>query len=208
MAKRQRQKWLTQDMVKLGHELKTMLDRAVMTAGSEFRAESMDGRRGYLFPEPEAIFLWMYVKWAVETGPQLRGGRKRPEKDEQSAKEKLFAALELRDEVTEEQQKSGCSKTAALKTVANRRHMHSWQALEKQIAPARINTLLKAYIEGPRPQEWPTPFWKDLDREHWGAPPEAGVFKNRTHALGSAVSYGMVYTLTNALGLVFAEDED
>src|SRR6516162_9039056 len=120
----------TQKRVKLGHELLAMLSHQI-----EFAAKSTDGRTGYLLPEPEFTLLELFVVWAVETGPQLRGGR---ELSKEESQEEMLRTFRLLCEVREEQKKSKCSKTDAIKAVAKKRRKQSWQALEKEISPTRL----------------------------------------------------------------------
>jgi hypothetical protein len=147
----------TQDYVKLGHELRDMLGRA-----HEYACALPNGTSGYLLPENETMALWAYVSWAVQHGPQLRGGRKR------SAGEKLFEAIAYNHEVIREQKRTGSSRTAAIKAVADnhkkpdaplpsgvtkknfpyiRNRIPSAAALEKLLAPARWEALKAAFVE-------------------------------------------------------------
>jgi hypothetical protein len=157
MAKRKKLGFSTQDYVKLGHELRDMLGRA-----HEYACTLPNGTSGYLLPENETMALWAYVSWAVQHGPQLRGGRKR------SAEEKLFEAIAYNHEVIREQKRTGSSRTAAIKAVADnhkkpdaplpsgvtkknfpyiRNWIQSAAALEKLIAPARLEALKAACVE-------------------------------------------------------------
>jgi hypothetical protein len=125
----------TQDYVRLGHELRDMLGRV-----HEYSCILPNGTEGYLLPEQETMLLWIYVSWAVQTGPQLRGGSKRPAKDE------LFKALHLYRLVMIKEEFSG-SKTEALKRVKDELKKHSWKALEKEISPSRLRALAAAADE-------------------------------------------------------------